>query len=242
MKKNLNYFTKFELILWISSIIFIISSFIIFDRTNYFNLCVSLIGATSLIFCSKGNPIGQCLIILFSLMYGVVSLTFRYYGEMITYVFMTLPMAVISLISWIKNPVEKGKLEVKVNTIKPKEILFMLLLSLIVTIIFYLLLSALSTPNLLMSTISISTSFIASYLTFRRSEFYALAYAANDVALIILWVLASIQDISYLSIIICFIVFLVNDIYGYINWLNMKKRQKKGSVESDGVLNFSIKK
>ena len=91
--------------------------------------------------------------------------------------------------------------------------------------VFYFILAALETPNLFFSTLSVTTSFAASALTFLRSPFYALAYAANDVVLIVLWVLASITDISYLPMIICFAAFLINDIYGFINWTKMKNRQ-----------------
>ena len=84
-----------------------------------------------------------------------------------------------------------------------------------------------NTANLIPSTFSVSTSFLAAYLTFRRSPYFALAYASNDVVLIVLWVLASLKDISYISVVICFIVFLVNDLYGFISWLRMMKRQEK---------------
>ena len=42
---------------------------------------------------------------------------------------------------------------------------------------------------------------------------------------LVLWVLAAIRDISYLSVMICFVLFLVNDIYGYISWRRMERRQ-----------------
>ena len=78
---------------------------------------------------------------------------------------------------------------------------------------------------MLPSTVSIATRFLAVYLTFRRSPYFALAYAANDVVLIVLWTLAALEDISYISVIICFAMFLVNDLYGYISWKRMEKRQ-----------------
>ena len=75
------------------------------------------------------------------------------------------------------------------------------------------------------STLSVTTSFLAVYFTFRRSPLYALAYAANDIVLIVLWTLASIKDPAYLSTLICFFAFLANDIYGFINWQRMAKKQ-----------------
>ena len=77
------------------------------------------------------------------------------------------------------------------------------------------------------STFSVTTSFIASYLTYRRSPFYALAYAANDVVLIVLWALATVDDIKYISVTVCFIAFLANDLYGFINWRKMERKQRK---------------
>lgn len=228
-KAKLRYFEKAEIALWCISVLLITVSFCLFDRNSYLTLAASVIGVTSLIFNAKGNPFGQVLMIIFSLLYGFISFTFSYYGEMITYLGMTAPMAAFSLISWLKNPFSKGKAEVKINRLKLKEILFMVFLTAIVTAFFYFILLYFNTANIIPSTISVTTSFLAVYLTFRRSAYYAVAYAANDVVLIVLWIFATLSDVSYLSVVICFAVFLVNDIYGFINWSKMQKRQEKQS-------------
>ena len=231
MKKllsKLNYFSKGEYCLWGISILFIILSFIIFDRNNYLTLIASIIGATSLIFNAKGNPFGQFLMVIFSLIYTIISYSFAYYGEMITYMGMTAPMALFALIAWLKNPYQGKKSEVEVNSISKKEAVFMVILSTVITTIFYFILKAFETANIIPSTISVITSFLAVYLTFRRSPYFALSYAANDIVLIVLWVMATMEDISYLSVVVCFIAFLVNDVYGYVSWKKMQRRQLKG--------------
>ncbi len=225
MRKLLNYFSKLEITLWLTSVFLIVVSFIAFDRANYLTLSASLIGVTSLIFNAKGNPFGQLLMVIFSFLYGVISYTFAYYGEMITYLGMTMPMAVFALISWLRNPYKGNKAEVKVNSIGKFEQVIMWIVTTIVTMVLYFVLEYYNTANILPSTISVTTSFLAVYLTFCRSPYFALAYAANDIVLIILWVLASILDIRYISVVVCFIAFLINDIYGFINWQKMKKRQ-----------------
>ena len=227
MKKILSCFSKLEIILWCSSISLIIVSFIAFDRANYLTLISSLIGVTSLIFNAKGNPFGQLLMVVFSLLYGIISYTFAYYGEMITYLGMTMPMAIFSLISWLRNPYNGNRAEVKVNELGRFERLFMWLATIAVTVVFNFILDYFDTANILPSTLSVTTSFLAVYLTFRRSPYFALAYAANDIILIILWILASVSDIRYISVVVCFVAFLVNDIYGFISWQRMKKRQNE---------------
>ena len=225
MKKLSTYFTKGELALWGGSAGLILVSFFLFDRVNFMTLAASLIGTTSLIFNAKGNPIGQALMVVFSLLYGVISYTFSYYGEMITHLGMTGPMALFALISWLRNPYKGNHAEVAVNRISKREYIGMYALTAIVTVIFYFILKHFNTANIIPSTLSVTTSFIAVYLTFRRSPYFALAYAANDVVLIALWVLAAKENISYLSVIICFVMFLVNDLYGFVSWKQMEKRQ-----------------
>ena len=214
------------MILWSSSVLLILISFFAFDRVNYLTLIASLIGVTSLIYNAKGNPFGQVLMVIFSILYGIISYTFAYYGEMITYLGMTMPMAMFALVSWLRNPYKGNRAEVKVNRIGRWEQGVMWGLTIVVTVAFYFILKYFNTANLLPSTISVTTSFIAVYLTFRRSPYFALAYASNDVVLIVLWVLASVSNIQYISVVVCFLVFLVNDLYGFFNWQRMKKRQE----------------
>lgn len=222
-----NYFTKLEFALWCCSVLLIIGSFCIFDRESYLTLFASLIGVTSLIFNAKGNPFGQLLMVIFSLLYGIISYRFNYYGEMITYLGMTMPMAIFALMSWLMHPYKGNKAEVKVNSISKKETFYMWIGTFLVTVFFYFVLLYFNTANIIPSTLSVTTSFVAVYLTFRRSPLFALAYAANDIVLIVLWIMASLSDIRYISVVVCFAAFLANDIYGYISWQKMKIRQSE---------------
>ena len=190
-------------------------------------MIASLVGAIAIIFCAKGNPIGQGLFILFGLLYGYISITYRYWGEMLTYLGMSVPMAIYSLVTWVKNPYEGNHAEVKINKLSKKDVLLLIPLVIAVTALFYFILKYLGTSNLLVSTFSVSTSFTAVYLTSKRSPFYAIGYAVNDIVLIVLWILASINDPSYVSVVACFSIFLLNDIYGFFNWLKMQKYQTK---------------
>lgn len=225
LKNPFKDLTKFELLLWLVSVSVIIISFVISGGDDILTIIASLIGVTALIFVAKGYVIGQVLTVVFAVFYGIISYFFRYYGEMITYLCMTAPIAIMAVISWIKNPYE-GTKEVKVSHVTKKQVLVMATLAIVTTIIFYFILKAMNNANLLFSTISITTSFLASYLTFLRSPYYAVAYSANDVVLIVLWTMATLEDRSYLPMILCFVMFLINDMYGFFNWRRMRIRQE----------------
>lgn len=224
MIKSIRNLTNFEIGLWIGSVLVLCVSFPFTKDGGWLNLVASLVGVTALIFVAKGDVVGQLLTVIFSLLYAVVSYQFHYWGEMITYLGMTTPIAVFSVITWIKNPYSDR--EVKVNHLRKTAWTILFVLTCVVTWIFYYVLQVFHTPNMLFSTMSIATSFLASSLMMLRSPFYAVAYAMNDIVLIVLWVLASVSDISYLPMVLCFAIFFINDMYGFRNWRIMKERQE----------------
>lgn len=139
-------------------------------------LAATDLGVTSLIFVAKGNVWGQILAVVFSILYAVTSWDFRYYGEMITYLGMTGPIAFMSVISWLRHPYEKEKNVVKISRLSMKQIVWMWVLA-------------------------------------------AAATAGFGV------ILATMEDIGYLPMILCFVTFFVNDLYGFISWKIREKKQ-----------------
>lgn len=216
--------TLFEWILWIGSISVITFSYILAGEYEILTLAASVLGVTALIFTAKGNVFGPVLLIIFSLIYGYISFTQQYYGEIFTYVGMSAPVSAVSVFTWLKNPYSLS--EVKVSKVNAKKMVLMLFSTILVTVLFYFILKFFGTASLIISTISVATSFLASMLTVLRSPFYAAAYALNDIVLIVLWVIASLNDVSCVPVVVCFAVFLFNDLYGLRNWLKMQKAQE----------------
>ena len=232
MKKFLNPFadlTPFERGLWCTSVAVIILSAVLMGGADLFSVIASLIGVTALIFVAKGYVIGQILTVVFAVFYGVISFGQQYYGEMITYLGMSSPMAIAAAIAWLKNPFRDTK-EVAVRPMTKKTVGWLTVSTVLVTAAFYFILGAMGNASLAVSTLSVTTSFLASALTYFRSPYYALAYAANDVVLIVLWIIAAVGDLSYLSMVLCFVMFLANDLYGFFNWRRMEKIQKMSDL------------
>lgn len=211
-----------EWILWGLSVLAVVVSNII-SGIEILPLISSLIGVSALIFVSKGDVWGQFLFIFFSILYAVISYKTRYYGEMITFLGMSLPASVAASVSWIKNPYKEG--EVKIRKLKKKELYFIAAVTFMLTVAFYFILKYLGTASLNISTFSVVTSSFACLLLIYRSPYYAVAYSVNDIVLIILWTIASLSDSSYISVVICFATFFANDLYGFISWISRRKIQ-----------------
>lgn len=224
--KNLFRFTlsRFERGLWMASVALVAGAYVLFGAQDPLSLVASLIGVTALIFVAKGHALGQLLTIVFAALYGVISFRVRYYGEMITYLGMTAPMALLALITWLRNPF-RGTQEVAVRRMGGRDAAVMLALTALTTAGFYFILRAMGNAALAVSTLSVTTSFLASYLTAMRSPWYALCYAMNDLVLIVLWVISALAQPGGWAMVACFTAFCANDMYGFINWRRMEKRQ-----------------
>lgn len=227
MKNPFRDLNRFEKGLWLTSVLAIAGSAALSGAVDALNVIASLIGVTALIFVAKGYVLGQVLTVVFAAFYGVISFFCQYYGEMITYLGMSAPMAALAAFEWLRNPY-RGTREVQIRRLTKTHAVRLIVLSLIVTVIFYFILKALGNASLIVSTLSVTTSFLASALTYYRSPWYAAAYAANDLVLIVLWIIASETDPACMPMIACFAMFFLNDMYGFINWRRMAKRQESG--------------
>ena len=222
MKNPFNRLMKKEWMFYLISLTVVICSNFFAEKINVINLIATAIGVTALIFIAKGDVFGQVLCVIFASLYSITALEHRYYSEIITYLGMTAPISIATIVTWIKNPVKKGENVVKIRRFSVRELALTLALTMVVTVVFYFVLKVLNTPNLIVGTISIATSFLASFMMLRRVSYYAIGFALNDIVLIVLWGIASVTDLTCLSMVACFSMFLFNDLYGFIRW---KKRE-----------------
>ena len=213
-------------LLWGFSILVIAGSAVCCRGADPLSVTASLIGVTGLIYMAKGHPYGQLITIIFSVLYGIISYFARYYGEMLTYLGMTLPMAALSLVTWLRNPYGDSATVTVRQSLSRRLICRMLLLTAAVTALFGWMLARLHTACLPVSILSVATSFLAAFLTAARSPYYALAYAANDIVLVILWIAA--REIPMTA---CFLMFLLNDLYAFVSWKHRAAVQRKNPVQ-----------
>jgi len=233
MKKLFKNWNLFEIFFLFSSLLAITLCFIFGADKNIFSFIVSLVGVVSVLTVAKGLVIAPFINIVYNILYAIISIIQGYYGEAIIYIGLMIPICVLSIISWLKNKNKENTDVVEVNKIKGKEYMYLAIATVLATVAFYFLLKVLNTNQLIISTISLITSIVASYLMLRRCSYYALGFILNDVILIILWSLVVVESgIGYLPTVISFSVFLINDIYGFIHWKwEEKKQQKKAQVK-----------
>ena len=231
IKKLLGSWTLFEKLFLFFSLITITLCFAFGVDKNVFAYIVSIVGVISVLLVAKGLAIAPIINVIYSILYSVLSISQRYYGEAIIYLGLMIPISVISIVSWLKNRNKAQKEVVSVNSIKGKEYLYLSIATVVATIGFYFILKVLNTSELIISTLSLVSSAVASYLMLRRCSYYAIGFIVNDIILITLWVLAVVSSgIGYLPSAISFCIFLINDIYGFIHWKIEEHKQNKADI------------
>lgn len=226
IKKYFEDWNKFELSFLICGLIISITSSIIFKGTIIDTLYTSLYLITALLM-SKGKV--ECYFVGFVsvIFYGIVSYNQGYYGELIITAFLTFPIMIIGIISWLRHQ-DKEEDTVIINTLSKKEIVIALFSQVVMFWIYYFILKIFNTDLLIISSISIVTSVLASYFEARRSELSLICYIANDFVIITLWLIPILNGQTELvSVLVGPILLLINDIYGSYNWKRLKSNQKE---------------
>lgn len=225
--KDWNLFEK--LYLFVGIVVGILTS-IIFNGTIIDSL-YTITYLTTAILMSKGKVESYFIGIISVFFYGIVSYNQGYYGELLITIFLTFPMMIIGIVSWLKHQ-DKDEDVVIISSLSKKEIVFAFSSQLILFWVYYFLLKAFNTDLLMISSLSIVTSVLATYFEARRSELSLFCYVANDLILITLWMIPIINGVtSLISVLIGPMLLLVNDIYGSYNWKRLKDIQKGKGIE-----------
>lgn len=232
--KTIKSFSLGEILLLAGSLIAEAVLFAFLPEKNWLSFSASLLGILTIIFMAKGNVLGHCLSIGFSVLYSMVSFREGYYGEMIAYLGINIPICLVAIILWIRNPSASGNNEVKIKKTGWKDLFIVLGLATPVAAAAFFLLYFLGTSNLVLNAASLYSCIIADLLTWRRSKYYAVAFCVNDAIIIAMWTIASLSNFSNIVMVGCFVIFLVNDLYGFIDWQRREKIQtERNEIDTD---------
>ena len=224
IKKLFYNWTKFEILLLVISIISVGVTGILCNSSILTQLC-SITGILCAITQAKGKVISQFIGLVIVVLYSILSFQNKFYGEVIIYIFIMLPLFISGIISWIKN-LNKETNTVNKNTLHKNEWIILTIVSIILFVILYYLLKYFNTNQLLVSTLSLVTSLFATYLVARRSKYGFLFYIGNDIILFILWGGQIIKgDFALIPILVNPIINFINDSYAWKSW---NKREKEG--------------
>lgn len=232
MKKFLKGLNLFELLYLIFGILIVTVCFILMPEKNWLSLVTAVLGVVAFLCVAKGYFIAPILNIIYTVLYIIMALTQKYYGEIILSG-ICIFINIFAIISWLKNRNKDEKSIVQVNNIKWQEYVVVIISAVPLTVGFYYLLRAIGTAQALTGAISMILSLSAQYLAVRRSNWYAVGFILNDITVIVLWCFTLRgSGLEFLPTILSFGVYFVNDVYGLVNWNLLKRKQARAAANS----------
>ncbi len=217
MKRLFRDWKRFEISLLLFGVISVVFSSIT-CKSGTLTILASLVGIICSLSQAKGKIFSQFIGIAEVMLYSILSYQNHYYGEVIIDVLIVFPMYIYGVISWVTHKNEETN-TVESSQISKREWGLLVFVSMIGFVGLYYLLKYFQTSQLIISSLSMVTSLIATYLITRRSKYSFLFFIGNDIILILLWGIPILQGEFYLApILVENVVLLLNDSYGWKNW------------------------
>lgn len=201
------------------------------EGTSMLGLVGSVSGAISIVLCAKGKienyPFGLVQVAIFA----YICYETRYYGQAAANIIM-IPLIIMGMITWKKNMRQEDEhTEVKARRMTPRDWVIHGVIFVVITALFSLLLIAVEGFVPVGDAIGLSLNLAAFMMQIRRYSEQWIMWIISDAWYIIMWVIALLNDNPDSSILlISYVFYLINCIYGYYNWRKLEKKHPSAAA------------
>lgn len=223
-----NYFNSWSLFekLWLSIATVLIIALSIFWKDNLIGIITSLTGVWCVILVAKGKILNYYVGIINVILYAYISFGWAYYGEVMLNLGYYLPLQFVGIVFW-KNNLNKNKTEVIAKRMSTKSIIFWSIVCSAAILAYGYILKALGGSLPFFDSTSTVLSVIAMiFMILRYLEQWVLWIIVNIVS-IILWWYTMLQGGTDISILLMWVAYLFNAIWGLVNWVKMYKKENQ---------------
>lgn len=191
-------------------------------------LCASLTGMLSVVLVAKGKTWNYYPGIVNVVLYAFVAYGQKYYGEVMLNLLYFLPMQFIGLFLWRKNGVSETKQnDVRVAEMTWRSRIVWSVLCLAATAAYALVLKAMGGALPIVDSLTAVLSIVAMIFMVKRYVEQWIVWIVIDLLTIYMWLVAFMADGNDISILVMWTSYLVNAVYGWLNWRARYRAQKE---------------
>ncbi|WP_113929476.1 nicotinamide riboside transporter PnuC [Bacillus sp. P14.5] len=202
--------------------------FFAWDDT-FLGFVTSISGMLCVFLVAKGKISNYYFGIVQTATYAYISYGYGLYGETMLNALFYFPAQFAGIYLWSKHKVKddiKGE-DVQIKSLSNKGWAYTIVSSIILVILYGILLKALGGKSIWIDSSTTILSIIAQILMLKRITEQWLFWIAVNILSIALWVTALVtQGGNDLSMLVMWTAFLVNSVYGYVNWRKLWFKQK----------------
>lgn len=222
--------TKFEKgLLTIATLLMVVLSIVWKDTP--IGLISSVTGIVSVILCAKGRVSNYVFGMIYVTAYALVAYRNKFYGEVMMNLLYYVPMNIIGFIAWTKakkKAVNMEEKEVETRHMTAKGKIVTIIVALIAIYGYYLLLNYMGGSLAFIDSCTTIVAIIAMYLQVTRYTESWIMWILSNLISIGLWAVAMVtQGSNNITMLLMWSAYLVNSIYGYINWKKLERIEKK---------------
>jgi len=196
-------------------------------KDNWIGIIASITGIWCVVLVAKGKISNYYFGIVNVIFYAYVAYGWQYYGEVMLNIGYFLPMQFVGLYLWRRNRLKEKKDDVKIKFMTNKQRWIWSTISVVGIIGYGIILQAIGGRSPFIDSTSTVLSVIAMILMAWVYMEQWILWIIVDVASITMWIIVMLEGGNDIAVLIMWSAFLVNAVYGLLNWIKLYKTQKK---------------
>lgn len=216
--------TTFEKV-WLAVFTTVNAGIYLYNPDTLLGLVATMSGMLCVVLAAKAHIGTYIFGIVQAIIYGWMSYQFAVYGEAMLNLLFYVPMQFIGFWMWKRNTVNQENTKTAAKRMNKKNIALLAVGTAVVTWLYALLLSNIGGASVGLDSITTILSVVAQFLMVARFREQWTLWIIINILSIALWINVGLtQGEMVLPMIAMWSAFLVNSIYGYVNWTKMSKQ------------------
>lgn len=204
-------------------------------------IIAAISGVIYVILTGKGKPSGYIFGVVNVLLYAYVSLGAKYYGEVMLNILYYLPMNFVGWFVWKRN-MDSSTGEVKKKRLSKKSAGLIFGLTFAAVLLYGEVLRRLGGNMVYMDSMSTVISVVAQILCVKRYIEQWILWIVVDIVTIVMWIFAFFNGGESVSVLIMWILFLINGFIIYFKWnRDINKQTVEAEVNNSFYVNNAQK-
>ncbi|MDQ0270998.1 nicotinamide riboside transporter PnuC [Cytobacillus purgationiresistens] len=189
----------------------------------------SITGMLCVVLVAKGKISNYYFGIIQTATYAYISYTYGLYGESMLNGLFYLPIQFIGIYLWNKNKTEASTIgeDVAVKRLSRQGWVILIIMSIVASAVYAYFLNLIGGQQVRLDSVAVVLSIVAQVLMLKRFAEQWVLWIVVNILSISLWLITLLKTGGNdWSMLVMWSAFLVNSVYGYINWIKMSNKQR----------------